>query len=278
MQVIPYVEDHKNIAVLRLAEPVDEATAVTVRYALERGIEAYYQLEDSELGSEDLPDDEGRARMLFVEGAEGGAGVLRLLHDDEYALATVARTALRIIHVDPDTGEDLDRAEGAHERCELGCYDCLLSYTNQRYHTRVNRHAAVGVLRALACSRTRPDRPPAAAPQEAATALAAEVGTPTGRAFVEWLRESGHRLPDRASAAAADEGVVPHLVYYLPDAEAAVFLPSEGETARQQTERAGYRLMNEGWLVINLAGDGEEDWEETVRSHPDVFGTGRGVR
>jgi ATP-dependent helicase YprA (DUF1998 family) len=278
MQVIPYVEDHKNIAVLRLAEPVDEATAVTVRYALERGIEAHYQLEDSELGSEDLPDDEGRARMLFVEGAEGGAGVLRLLHDDENALATIAKTALRIIHVDPDTGEDLDRAEGAHERCELGCYDCLLSYTNQRYHTRVDRHAAVGVLRALACSRTLPDRFPAAAPQETAAALAAEVGTPAGRAFVEWLRESGHRLPDRASAAVVDEGVVPHLVYYLPDAEAAVFLPSEGESARQHTERAGYRLMNEGWLVINLAGDGEEDWEETVRSHPDVFGTGRGVR
>lgn len=278
MQVIPYVEDHKNIAVLRLAEPVDEATAVTVRYALERGMEAHYQLEDSELGSEDLPDDEDRARMLFVEGAEGGAGVLRLLHDDANALAAVARTALKIIHYDPDTGTDLDRADGAHERCELGCYDCLLSYTNQRYHTRVNRHAAVGVLRALANSRTSPDRPPAADPREVAADLAEQVADPGGRAFVEWLREGGHRLPDLASAEAADTGVVPDFIYYLPGAEAAVFLTAPEQSAPRDVDPAAYRLMNEGWLVITLPGDSEEDWEETVRSHPDVFGTGRGAR
>ncbi|MEE4541388.1 DEAD/DEAH box helicase [Streptomyces sp. V4-01] len=275
MQVIPYVEDHKNIAVLRLSEPVDEATAVTVRYALERGIEAHYQLEDSELGSEDLPDDESRARMLFVEGAEGGAGVLRLLHDDEDALAAVAQAALKIIHYDLETGEDRDRADGAHERCELGCYDCLLSYTNQRYHTRIDRHAAVGVLMALARSRTRSDQPPATDQGEAAADLAAQAADPVGRAFVEWLRDSGHRLPDLASVEAADTGVVPDFIYYLPGAEAAVFLPAPGESGQRHDERAAYRLMNAGWLVITLAGDSEEDWNETVRSHPDVFGTGR---
>ncbi|MCM2429193.1 DEAD/DEAH box helicase [Streptomyces sp. RKAG337] len=278
LQVIPYVEDHKNIAVFRLAEPVDEITAVTVRYALERGIEAHYQLEDSELSSEDLPDDEGRARMLFVEGAEGGAGVLRLLHDDEHALATVARTALEIIHWDPDTNEDRDRAEGAHERCELGCYDCLLSYTNQRYHTRIDRHAAVEVLRRLAASRTTSDHPVAADPQRAAAELTVRAGHPAGGAFVRWLRETGHRLPDAASAEAADTGVVPDFIYYLPGAEAAVFLDISGAHGLQHDERAGFRLMNSGWLVIRIASDSEKDWEETVRSHPDVFGTGHGAR
>ena len=40
-------------------------------------VEAEFQLEDSELSSEALPDNEGCGRMLFTESAEGGAGVLR---------------------------------------------------------------------------------------------------------------------------------------------------------------------------------------------------------
>ena len=38
-RVTPYVEDRRNIAVLRWADPIDETTAITAQYALERGIE-----------------------------------------------------------------------------------------------------------------------------------------------------------------------------------------------------------------------------------------------
>ena len=51
-RVTPFVEDRRNIAVLRWVDPVDEMTAVTAQYALERGLEATFQLEDSELASE----------------------------------------------------------------------------------------------------------------------------------------------------------------------------------------------------------------------------------
>lgn len=151
-KVIPYVEDRRNVLVLRLAVPVSQEVATTLRYALERGIEAAFQLEDSELSSEALPDPDFRARMLFTESAEGGAGVLRRLQDEPAALAVAAREALRIAHFDPDTGKDLDRAEGASERCERGCYDCLLSYGNQLEHALVDRHAARDLLLTLAAT------------------------------------------------------------------------------------------------------------------------------
>lgn len=51
-RVIPYVEDRRNILVTRLATPVSPETAVTAAIALERGIEAAFQLEDSELSSD----------------------------------------------------------------------------------------------------------------------------------------------------------------------------------------------------------------------------------
>ena len=108
IRVIPYVQDRRNILVFQLAEPVETETVVSVMYALERGIEAAFQLEDVELDSELLPPDDGpRDRILFTESAEGGAGVLRRLQAEKNALGKAAREALRIAHFDPDTGADL---------------------------------------------------------------------------------------------------------------------------------------------------------------------------
>ncbi|MCC9157764.1 DEAD/DEAH box helicase [Streptomyces parvulus] len=268
LQVIPYAQDTKNIAVVRLAEPVDDLTAVSLRYALERGIEAHFQLEDSELESEDLPDAERHGRTLFVESAEGGAGVLRRLYDDERALALVAKEALRIIHYDED-GKDLDRADGAAERCELGCYDCLLSYSNQGFHRRIDRHRAAPWLVALAHSRTkdesrkeRPEPSPLPAP------LREQAPDTPVEAFVRLLADGGHRLPDETATDVAD------VVFHLPGAEVAVFLEYDG--ARPLGEQDEYRMMDDGWLVIRAGA--EPDWKDTVRAYPDVFGIGRDHR
>ena len=134
-RVIPYVEDRSNILVTRLAGPVSLETAVTAAIALERGIEAAFQLEDSELSSEGLPDQDrpgpgavhrerrGRRRRAPPPGRRPGA------------LRKAARTALEIMHFDPDTGEDVSARPGAdRERCVRACYDCLLSYGNQSLH------------------------------------------------------------------------------------------------------------------------------------------------
>ena len=93
-KVTPYVEDRRNVLVLRLTQSVPDEVAVTLRAALERAIEAEFQLEDSELDSKALPDLEDRGRMLLTEAAEGGAGVLGRLVAEPDALARVARRAL----------------------------------------------------------------------------------------------------------------------------------------------------------------------------------------
>ena len=54
-KVIPYVEDTRNIVVLRHTDRLDDVAATTLRYALERGAEACFQLEDSELDSQAAP-------------------------------------------------------------------------------------------------------------------------------------------------------------------------------------------------------------------------------
>jgi RAD3-like DEAD/DEAH box helicase/helicase-like protein/uncharacterized protein DUF1998 len=281
VKVVPFVEDRKNVCVLRLAHPVPETTAVSLRYALERAIEAKFQLEDAELASEDLPDAAGRARMLFIESAEGGAGVLRQLHDRPGALAQVARTALEIIHYDPATGADRGQADGATERCELGCYDCLLSYTNQLFHSAIDRHTVVPLLMRLAGSRTTTTAGHGS-PDNHAAALLAACTTDLERRLVTILRDGGYRLPDEGQSLIAQARSRPDFVYRLAAGPVAVFVDGPVHDEKPVAERdaaAEDRLLDLGWLVVRFRHDDDpEGWEQTVRKHPGVFGTGRAGR
>lgn len=272
-QVIPYVEDRRNVLLLRLSDAVDPATATTLRFALERGAETCFQLEDSELTSYELPDAALRGRMLLVESAEGGAGALRRLVAEPDALARVARESLRILHFDPDTGEDLDHAPGARERCEHACYDCLLSYGNQLWHSVIDRHLVRDLLRDLAAATTRAGAGGRTrADQRAALENLSDSGLE--RAFVAWLDARGLRLPDRAQVHVPEADARPDLVYDRPGGPVAVFVDGPVHDSPAQAERdaaAEERLWDAGWMVLRVRHD--DAWEALVAQHPSVFGT-----
>ncbi|GIG29039.1 DEAD/DEAH box helicase [Cellulomonas marina] len=273
-RVIPYVEDRRNILVLRLDAPVDRSTAVTLRYALERAAEQTFQLEDSELESQDLPDPDGRGRMLLMEAAEGGAGVLRRLVAEPGALARVATRALEIVHIDPTMGADLGGSRGpGGERCELACYECLLSYNNQHEHSSIDRHSVVDLLRRLATATvTAGAGGRSRAEQRAALNALSDSGLE--RHFVDWLDARAYRLPDRAQVLVADATARPDLVFDLPTGPVAVFVDGPDHDAAAQRERdaaAHERLEDLGWMVVRVRHD--DDWAAVVARYPSVFGT-----
>ncbi len=300
-KVIPFVDDSRNILVLRLAVPVEPATATTLRYALERGMEAAFQLEDSELASEAVPTRSSPERMLFTESAEGGAGVLRRIVGERDAIAQAARFALEICHFDPDTGKDLagtvpgegrrfaetltgvvDDDSGprrAHpvgveeERCEKACYDCLLSYGNQLEHAAIDRHSIRDLLLQLAQAHTVPagagmNR------QEQIDALLQLCDTELER---EWVRSAARAelaLPDSAQELLSDLRVRPDFVYRVK--RYAIFVDGPVHERADVSERdasAEERLLDLGWSVIRFRhGD---DWQAVFHRYTDVFGTGR---
>lgn len=265
-KVIPYVEDTRNILVLRLASPVSVQVATSLRYALERGMEAEFQLEDSELSSEALPDDAERGRMLFTESAEGGAGVLRRLHSEPDALARAARRALQIIHFTPD-GNDVGSADGARERCEKACYDCLLSYANQYEHDVIDRHAVRDLLLDLALATTTA----ATAEQshgDQAEQLRAQCDSELERDFIDLLISHEFALPNGVRETIA--GITAHFVFQGADAGLAVFVESGPRGDAGEVEDA---LMNAGYSALWLHPG--EDWLTQVRRHSYVFGEGR---
>src|SRR5262249_54067402 len=103
-RVIPYVEDRRNCPLIELANTLDYEQMVSLEAALKNAIQVHYQLEDNELATDLLPNNDVPALLLLYESAEGGAGVLRRLLDDPDAFSQVARRALEICHFDPDSG------------------------------------------------------------------------------------------------------------------------------------------------------------------------------
>ena len=243
-------------------------TAITATVALERGIEAAFQLEDSELSSEGLPDPDQRGRALFVESAEGGAGALRRLVDDPAALPKAARTALQIMHFDPGTGDDLSINEPGRERCVRACYDCLLSYGNQRMHEMINRH----LVRDLMLEARHRHGVPARRSHDGSPG---NQRTAESRGLPSSWPGSEHTTcgcPTRWTIEA--EGARPDLTYRLPDGNAAVFVKGTEEDSEEpdgRDERAQDVLRDLGWSVI-IIGAGA-DWAAVAARYPSVFGT-----
>jgi hypothetical protein len=276
-RVLPYVEDRRNVLVFRLAEPASAEATTTLRYALERGIEAAFQLEDSELATEALPDPDDRGRMLLTESAEGGAGVLRRLQAEPAALATAARRALEIAHFDPVTGQDRGDQLAGREACVKGCYDCLLSYGNQLDHDRIDRRLVGDLLVRLAGARSRPA---GVAPSVGAAVegLLSRCDSELERDFVRWLAGHDLRLPDEAQTLIEAAAARPDFVYRQPGVYTAVFVDGPHHDATRTSQRdaeATERLYDLGWNVVRVRFD--EQWDDAVRRHQSVFGSGRSV-
>lgn len=267
-KVIPYVEDTRNIMVLRLSDSLPDEVSTTLRYALERGIEAEFQLEDSELASEALPDNEDRGRMLLTESAEGGAGVLRRLYAEPDALARAARQALDIVHFAAD-GTDQGQAEGARERCEKACYDCLLSYGNQSDHAAIDRHRVRDLLLALASAVTSPviqEQPR----DDRANEIRKQCQSELERDFIDLLIKHELALPDGVRQEVPPVQVRPDFVFHSEGAGLAVFVEQAEPHDATEVED---QLIDAGWSVLRLHSG--EDWLAKVREHTYAFGTGR---
>ena len=122
--------------------------------------------------AEPMPTRDVRNGFLLYEATEGGAPAFSTrLVSQETSLATVAREALRIMHLAvgdgplPDSPSGLaDQAGGA---CVAACYRCLMSYYNQPDHEGLDRRDedARAMLLRLARARTAPrENRPSTAP------------------------------------------------------------------------------------------------------------------
>ncbi|TVR19677.1 MAG: DEAD/DEAH box helicase [Anaerolineaceae bacterium] len=271
-RVIPYVEDSRNCLLFEPGIGLEIEQMASLQAALKRAIEAVFQLEDNELAAEPLPDYSNRRALLFYEAAEGGAGVLRRLVDEPTILSVIARKALEICHFEPETGADLRRGLRAREDCEAACYDCLLSYGNQREHRLLDRQTIRDVL--LLLVQARVDASPTANSREIhLQRLIARCDSDLERDWLRFLHGRGLRLPDAAQEYFEACRTRPDFVYNSGDVYVAIYIdgshhdyPRRQERDRQQSdcmEDHGYRVLRFGY---------RDDWEAILAENRHIFG------
>ena len=268
-RIVPFVEDHRNILILTPTTALTDSGMATLQSALKRGITQTFQIEESELVVEPLPDAKCRKSILFYEAAEGGAGVLSRLAQSPEQLAVVARQALEILHFDlsklsgPFSETDLasvERRTPTGERlCEAGCYQCLLSYYNQPDHEHINRRdpAVQELLVQLAHSTVRPSKAPSSGPSAASSSAPDRLAI-----WLAHLTQQGHRVPEQTRHALADGlGTVDAL---YKSARALVFLDSPSAAVHDYAADRGY-------TTVVFPADSSA-WPATFAAHASIFG------
>jgi len=290
-RIVPFVEDRRNILVVRPSYKLGVLSAssmTTLQYALKRGIEALYQLEESELVAEPLPNRDNRQSILFFEAAEGGAGVLTRLATEPHALAAVAAEALEIMHFErPVQGqgwtqktlvEELD--EHGKPLCEAGCYRCLLSYYNQPDHPHIDRKDALakGLVLDILCRLTTAKLSlgtQGRAPEQHSAELARMSTSSLELAWLTYVESHGHRKPDRAQHTL--ESVHACADFFYDDLQLVVFIdgPHHDKSAQQDKDEAIDRKLDEqGFLVVRFPKE-QTLWPAIFSKNADLFGAGQ---
>jgi Lhr-like helicase len=271
-RIVPFVEDTRNILILSPRMPLPTAAMATIQAALKRGIEQNFQIESSELVVEPLPTPKERGSLLLYEAAEGGAGVLSRLAQNGTALATVARTALRLMHytVPEDTftpDQLIDEAgAGKSTACEAGCYQCLLSYFNQPDHEIINRRDvdAVEFLSALANSNVMRQQPTQSVAAESAPLDGNETPAPSNLpAWLAALTAFNLLQPDQTLVPLNGGMAIADARYVA--ARTLVFLEHPAESIIAYAAERG--------LAVVIFPSNATLWPAIFGSHPTVFGT-----
>ena len=272
-RVTPFVEDRRNCLLIDPAVQLSPTESASLQAALKRAVQARYQLEDNELAVESLPGDDDPRRILIYEAAEGGAGVLRQLLNPG-ALNAVAREALALCHFDPDTGEDLRRAPRAKEDCEAACYDCLMSYQNQRYHQLLDRQSVKDVLLELRDAAVE-SSPTNLTRAEHLQVLMNLADSELERSWLRLLEQQNLHLPSHAQKLVEACGTRPDFIY--TDQQVAVYIdgPPHDFPERQARDDALNTAMEDyGYTVVRF--HHQEDWSAIIDRFPSLFGKARG--
>jgi len=280
--VVPFVEDTRNA--LLIAPSQDGIPFMySLQAALKNAIQIEYQMEDSELAVELLPNRNQPVQILLYESAEGGAGVLRRIIDERNTkpLAQIARQALELCHFDPDTGEDRLHALRSKEECAAACYDCLMSYSNQRDHEALDRHKIKDYLLQLVDSSTiiasqkitpGDDITAASDPAAAQPPIAKSADSITAR-WLDFMKQRGYRLPSPVGTRFDGIAASPDFVYRTDFIACAVYIdgsPAEFPDRQERDRDAEDDFDDRGIKVIRFAG--EKHWEAICELDGHIFG------
>ncbi|MBF0124647.1 MAG: DEAD/DEAH box helicase [Magnetococcales bacterium] len=276
-RITPYVEDRRNLLILQPKQPLNAVAMTTLQYAFKRGIEATFQLEESELAAEPLPESSRRQAILFYESAEGGAGVLTRLVADAQMLPKVALQALQILHFSSHSGtwHDPNDLHNHNDLCEAGCYRCLLSYYNQQEHALIDRQHR-SVLELL-CRLTRCQSATGQAGQSLDEGLQELMNASVSSLEQQWLRylrDHGYHLPDRAQPRLEAFHTQADFGYSQQQTLIYIDGPHHENAPQRQLDAQISRHLEEAGLTVIRFPKELSAWPAILQAYRFIFGRG----
>lgn len=275
-RVVPFVEDNRNAIIVRPKDlPIDllerAKFMASLQAVLKTAIQIQYQLEDRELAAEPLPDDQNRAAILIYEASEGGAGVLRRLVDGEdiEVFRSLAQVALELCHFDP-VGNDIGLRDKSDEPCEAACYDCLLSYYNQRDHRMVDRKLMRDTLLGWATSKVEAS-PRQVSRQVHFDTLRARCDSDLERRWLDQVYALGLKLPDAAQHLIEDAHSRADFWYARAGLAVYVDGPHHDEPRQQQIDRRQEDELDAAGVPF-VRFHHAADWNGVFACHEGTFG------
>lgn len=279
VRVRPFVRDTRNLLFVypefNGTDPAQkEPFLATLGYALQRGLQVVFEVEEHEIEVERQGADERRG-LLFWEASEGGSGTWLRLLEEPKALSEVARAALETCHFDPSDGTDLRPGD-----CAKACYDCLLSYSNQMDHALLDRHLVAEYL--LALTRGLLVRSDCGESYEERYLRLRGLVDPRSlleKKLLDTLYQSGRRLPDKVQYRPEPEVFAEADFFYEGRGGSkgtCVFCDGpvhDGEDQRMKDSKQRAALEDMGYQVVVIRYD--RAVEEQIDEYRDVFGPGR---
>jgi very-short-patch-repair endonuclease len=189
-------------------------------------------------------------RVVIYETAIGGSGVLASLGEPGRLIALFARACELLHRDDPEEG------------CASACYECLLSFFNQRVHELLDRALVLPWLESLAELTVE-----VVVDEDRFAALAAQCQSALERQVLVAIRQRGLPLPASAQETLYDGDEPIAIADFFYEPKIVVFVDGSPHyrdyvAAADATKRR--RLKAKGYRILAIVGDQSEESLDTL--------------
>jgi len=239
---------------------LDREGVVTLQYALKRAIINNYQVEQSEMGTVIIGDEE-HPNIMIYEAAEGSLGILSQIINDIHSFTNIVNEAIKICRYD-------DKNYKAP-----ASYDDLLSYYNQPDHQVIDRYKIKDALQRLSRCKMELEAGKGFTSYEAQYRYLLKNIDPdssTEKQFLNYLYKNGLKLPDEAQKYIEDVYCKPD--FYYEETSTCIFCdgsPHDKDTVKEKDDRQRTQLMNLGYDVWRWYY--RDNLKTTINERTDIF-------
>jgi hypothetical protein len=241
---------------------------ISLSFALKRGIEKLFQVEENEIGVSVMGNPE-KPNILLYEASEGSLGILSQLIEEPQTLQKLFEESYRYMHFDPITREETERGK----ELPKASYEDLLSYYNQIHHEVLDRYSIKQPLeRLMDCDFSVVQNNNNREQQYQYLLDNYDKNSNTELKFLRFLHQNSYVLPDKAQVNIKEFYVSADFVYNTANGPVLIFcdgsihdldIVKEGDKEKRGLlKEAGYDIIE--WYYT-------EPLEDLVTRRKDIF-------